>query len=112
MATRYAATPILTNDSAYYSPLREERGVKKIIQYATPKLYHPSAAERRSLQTTTHLYKFGDRLYSLAHQYYGKAEYWWVIAWFNGYPTEVSIPSGARLSIPINLEAALNVLRV
>jgi len=112
MPKRYAATKVLTNSSEYYEPLRKPRGLKKLVQYATPKLYHPTASERRALQTTQHIYKYGDRLYTLAYKFYGKAEYWWIIAWFNGYPTEVDIPNGASLSIPINLEAALNVLRV
>ena len=74
MPKRYAATKVLTNSSEYYEPLRKPRGLKKLVQYATPKLYHPTASERRALQTTQHIYKYGDRLYTLAYKFYGKAE--------------------------------------
>ena len=50
------------------------------------------------------MWKYGDRLYNLAHQYYGNAEFWWIIAWYNGYPTEASIRNGAIIEIPLSLE--------
>jgi len=102
---------IITNSSEYYAPLRKSRGLKKVVQYDVPTLYNPGVADRRRVPTTRHLWKYGDRLYKLAHQYYGSPGYWWVIAWYNGYPTEAHIETGTTLWIPLNLESALNALK-
>ena len=108
---RYDDTPIVKNDSEYYEPLRKGRNEKQIRQYVTPVLNNPGPAARATLKKDVHLWKYGDRLYKLAHQYYGDVNFWWVIAWYNGYPTEAHIAVGSRLSIPLDLSAALKVLR-
>lgn len=82
-----------------------------MVHYATPKLYNPTARDRATVKTTKHLWKYGDRLYKLAYQYYGDENFWWVIAWYNGYPTEAHIKTGSILWVPLNIEAALRVLR-
>tara|TARA_R110002020_G_scaffold9035_11_gene36195 strand:- start:7718 stop:8056 length:339 start_codon:yes stop_codon:yes gene_type:complete len=108
---RYAKYKIFTNKSDYYSFLRKERGVKKIRQYETPIMYHPTVSERAALKTTKHVWKYGDRFYQLANEYYNDVTFWWVIAWFNGYPTEGAVRTGAMITIPLNLEEALQTLR-
>ena len=108
---RYIRAPIFNNGSEYYEPLRKSRGLKSIVQYGTPTLYNPTTAERATVETTQHLWKYGDRLYKLASQYYGDQRFWWVIAQYNGYPTEAHIPTGATLWIPLSIEKALNVMR-
>jgi nucleoid-associated protein YgaU len=105
---RYNDTRIVRNNSEYYEPLRKGRNEKQIRQYVTPVLNNPG---RATLKKDVHLWKYGDRLYKLAHQYYGDVNFWWVIAWYNGYPTEAHIAVGSRLSIPLDLSAALKVLR-
>lgn len=108
---RYKFQPIIYNDLEFYEFLRKGRQVKDaIIQYSTVALHNPTLAERQSLKTTKHVWTFGDRFYKLAAQYYGEPEYWWVIAWYNGYPTEVTVKKGDVLSIPLNLEQTLEVL--
>ena len=67
MGTRYTKTRTLGNDSEYYEPLRKSRKAKKIIHYETPVLYHPTPAQRRSVRSTGHIWKYGDRLYKLSH---------------------------------------------
>ena len=109
---RYNKTGKLLNDSEYYSFLRKKRNVKKIIQYATPTMVNPGVASRTALKTTTYIWKYGDRFYQLASQYYGDPRYWWVVAWYNGYPTEVDINTGDSIEIPLNLESALKALGV
>lgn len=108
---RYSKYKIFTSTGDQYSFLRKERGVKKIRHYGTPIIYNPTVRERASLKTTAHIWKYGDRFYKLANQYYNDVTFWWVIAWYNGYPTESSVPPGARLAIPLNLEEALQILR-
>ncbi len=112
MSARYTKSNTLINASEYHEPLRKSRGLKKIRHYDTPIIYNPTAIERSSIRSTAHLWKHGDRLYKLAHQYYGDSSYWWAIAWYNGYPTEAHIYTGATIYIPLNLEKLLDVLGV
>jgi len=102
----------IKDESEYYSPLRSKRGVKSISHYKTPVLKNPTVSERGSLTKVTHIWKYGDRLYKLADQFYGDSQYWWVIAWYNGVSTEAQIKIGKTLYIPTNIEDALDVLGV
>jgi len=111
MASRYSKYRIINNGFSGYEFLRKERGIKNIRQYETPYIYNPTAAERGTLQTTNHMWKYGDRLYRLADQYYQDTRYWWVIALYNGYATEADIRIGSTLTIPLDIEAALKVMR-
>jgi nucleoid-associated protein YgaU len=107
---RYDNDRIIENNSKYYSPLRRSRKVKNIIHYATPVLYNPTPIDRMMVRTNGHIWKYGDRLYKLAHAYYGDSRYWWVIAWYNGVPTEADLFAGDLIDIPINIEQALKIL--
>lgn len=100
----------IINDIDFYTELRERRGVKQIEQFTTPRLRQPTVSERLRLKTSTHIWKYGDRFYNLAHQYYGDVRYWWVIAWFNGIPTEAEANTGDVLEIPLDISEALLVL--
>ena len=110
MSTRYKNTRKLINASEYYEPLRKSRDLKKLTQYATPQIVNPPVIQRRILKSTTHIWKYGDRLYNLSYQFYGDPAYWWAIAWYNGYPTEAHIYTGAVLTIPLNLDKLLGAL--
>jgi nucleoid-associated protein YgaU len=105
----FTSTTII-NDTDFYRELRERRGLKQIEQFTTPRLRQPTVSDRMRLKTSTHIWKYGDRFYNLAHQYYGDARYWWIIAWFNGIPTEAEANTGDVLEIPLNISEALLVL--
>ena len=104
-------TPVI-NDTEYYSPLVTKRGVKQISHFKTPVLKNPTVADRRKIKTVTHIWAYGNRLYKLADQYYGDSTYWWVIAWYNGAPTEADLVPGDLITIPLELNTALNILGV
>ena len=110
--SRYKRTRIFSNDEDYYSYLRDNRSLKRVIHYATPKIKNPTISDRTGLVTTAHIWSYGDRLYNLAFKYYGDVNYWWVIAWYNGIPTEAHIRNGDLIDIPVNLNNALSVLGV
>ena len=112
MPTRYNKARVIANNSEYYAPLRKSRDLKSIRHYATMKIKNPTVAQRGSLRTTRHIWKYGDRLYNLSNKFYGDPRYWWVISWWNGYGVEADIKTGAVLSIPVNVEEALRVLGV
>lgn len=105
-------TKIVKNDSSHYKKLYDRRGLKRISHYATPRFRHPTVAQRASVSATGHIWAYGDRFYKLANEYYGDVRYWWVIAWWNGYPTEASVKTGDFLDIPLNINEALDVLGV
>jgi len=110
MSNRYINYRKLTNSSRYYAPIR--RGHKSLTHYQTPKLRNPSPVERSSLSTTSHIWAYGDRFYKLAQDYYDDPEFWWVIAWYNGTPTEAQLPLGALIAIPTDIQQALRVLGI
>ena len=108
---RYKYSKILNNDIEFYDFLRKERNnVRNIRMYETQVMHNPTVRQRAGIQTTQHIWTLGDRYYQLAHQYYQEPQYWWVIAWYNGYPTEADVKPGDVLTIPTNLEQALTVL--
>ena len=109
---RYKYTPVFNNNLEFYEFLRKERNdLKNIVQYETQVMYNPTIQDRINVTSDAHLWAYGDRFYKLAHQYYGDVNYWWVIAWYNGYMTESGIYPGDVIEIPINLQEALTVLR-
>ena len=103
--------PII-NDSEHYKELLERRGLKKVRHFPTATVRHPTISDRVNIEAVGHVWAYGDRFYKLAHQYYGDVRYWWVIAWWNGYPTEVGISTGDFLDIPLDIGAALDALGV
>jgi nucleoid-associated protein YgaU len=107
---RYTRATQIRNVGSYYRELR--RGRRRIIHYDVLEMKNPTMQERVNLKTTTHIWKYGDRLYKLADQYYGDPEYWWVIAWYNMTPTEVALKTGQVIRIPLSLTAALSALGV
>tara|TARA_R100001163_G_C5060216_1_gene196984 strand:+ start:1728 stop:2069 length:342 start_codon:yes stop_codon:yes gene_type:complete len=111
--SRYSKSKKLLNSSKYYRFLRKSRNdVKGITHYETPILYHPSLRDRIGVATTTHTWKVGDRYYNLANQYYGDPQLWWVIAWYNGLPTEGDVFPGDLITIPLDAEQILDLLGV
>tara|TARA_Y100001938_G_C7906788_1_gene337440 strand:- start:238 stop:573 length:336 start_codon:yes stop_codon:yes gene_type:complete len=109
---RYHKTLIFNNASEYYAPLRKSRNLKSIVHHETPKIYNPGVLDRMSIVTTDHVWSYGDRYYKLAHQYYGDANFWWVIAWYNSRPTESHLKFGEVITIPVNIQDAFAVLGV
>jgi len=111
--SRYSRYKILNNNSRYYRFLRKERNDLQSIQhYETPILYHPDVLDRSTLNTTTHIWALGDRYYTLADQYYGDPQLWWIIAWYNGRPTEADCFPGDLLSIPLEADAVMAMLGI
>jgi len=109
---RYKRFDIFNNSNPASEFLRKKRGnLRSIRQYATPIMTHPTVAQRASLATTAYIWTYGDRFYQLAHQYYKDVRYWWIIAWYNGYPTEAHIEPGTPIEIPVDIQAALKALR-
>jgi len=110
--SRYGSSNVTNNDSDFYSPLAEKRGLKAIQHFQTVVVHNPQIFERMQIRTNSHVWKYGDRYYKLANTYYGDPQLWWIIAWYNGYPTEVNVKIGDVLEIPLNFEQIIEVLGV
>ena len=108
--SRYTNETPVNNDSEFYSSLTEKRGLKSINQIQTVVLKNPQIFERISLNTDTYIWKYSDRFYKLAFTYYNDPKLWWVIAWYNGYPTEANVKIGDVLEIPLDLEEVIQAL--
>jgi len=58
---------------------------------------------------STHVFSYGDSMSKIAFKEYGNAKYWWVIAWFNGKPTEQHVELGEVVQVPLFLDEALSI---
>lgn len=108
MSGRYDNRIIFKNRSEIYDKIFRERDVNLIRHFNTPQYSFPSVTQTQNLNTIQHLWTTGDRFYKLASQYYGLAEYWWVIAFFNQKPTEADVSLGEPIYIPLPLEKAVS----
>ena len=109
---RYGTRKTFINFSEQYEKVSEERGLRFIKQYNTPKLKHLDQSAIRRLERVTHVWKLGDRYYKLAYKHYGNPKYWWVIAWYNKRPTESHVKLGDLIYVPLPLEDVLRYLNV
>lgn len=111
MSKRYDNKAPLENSEEIYQEAFEARGIKKVRQFSTANMRHPTVFERTKLERVGHVWSTGDRFYKLAHQYYGDSGYWWVIAWYNKKPTESHVELGEVIKIPLPLYKVLEFLR-
>ena len=65
---------------------------------------YPPENIRRKLSYKEHYWSSSDMYYKLSYKYYGNKDSWWIIARFNGKPTESDLSVGDRLIIPYPLE--------
>lgn len=111
MINRYANRQIFKNDYEEYENQFRERNLKFINQYSTPNYALITAAKLGRISLERYTWKAGDRFYKLAYEYYGDAEDWWVIAQFNGKPTESHIKIGETILIPTPIAEVVNILK-
>tara|TARA_B100000282_G_C31609135_1_gene433854 strand:+ start:424 stop:759 length:336 start_codon:yes stop_codon:yes gene_type:complete len=89
------------NDSELYEEVLDKREVERITQYTTHTF--PTEFKNKSYTVQTHVWKHGDKLYKIAHQYYGDIKYWWIIALWNGRATDADFFYGLEIEIPLPL---------
>tara|TARA_R100000664_G_C2681324_1_gene89209 strand:- start:145 stop:486 length:342 start_codon:yes stop_codon:yes gene_type:complete len=110
--SRYQLRKRVVNSHKMYDEFFRERGVKFIKHFRTGKLKYPSASQLKRLVTISHIWKMGDRYEKLAQNYYGDSRYWWVIAWVNKRPAELTNKLGDVIFIPTSLEDTLSLLNI
>jgi len=104
-------TKFFNTDKLYEKPF-QERGLKRVLQYNSPSLRYPTPEEIAALQTVSHEWTMGDHYWKLSSRFYGDAQLWWVIAWFNQMPTEGFVSYGDVIEIPMPLEKVFQILGV
>lgn len=112
MSKRYRNRRIAQNLSQEYkdTEIFENRGVKKITQYVTPKFKDFTKEQYDSVTYTKHYWRSGDRFWKLANQYYGDANKWWIIARWNFKPTESHLNEGDEIRIPKDLRKVMELI--
>jgi len=111
--SRYSTRSMIINDSEQYQSddLLENRGVKEIVQFDTPKFKRLTREEYNSVKYFRYYWKNGDRFWRLADKFYGDRTKWWVIAAFNFTPTEADMEEGQEIRIPKNLSTVIGLFK-
>lgn len=112
MVSRYENAPVINNNNRLYTEILKDRGIKQVQQYGTRNIRFPTAEQLTELDIVAHAWKYGDRFYKLAHDFYGDSNLWWVIAFFNQQPTESGLEFGAIVYIPTPIERVLSIYGV
>ena len=58
----------------------------------------------------TREWRVGDALHRLSYEFYGRIDYWWVIALVNNKPTDAHFTIGDIIKIPRNPDVMNNIL--
>tara|TARA_Y100001963_G_C6762167_1_gene440098 strand:- start:885 stop:1229 length:345 start_codon:yes stop_codon:yes gene_type:complete len=99
---------ILLNNDRSYKSFFDKRDINMIEHYDTPILYYPEEDEIDEFEIVRVVWKVGDRFSKLAHEHYGNAKMWWVIAWYNKKPTDSDVNYGDIVEIPFPLRDVLS----
>ena len=105
--SRYRNRELVFNDDKLYQKHLKKRNRDFINHFETPTFFYPDFSEQMELEIFQQVWSHGDRFYKLAHEHYGDASLWWVIAWFNQTPTEAHLEIGDVIDIPSPLESIL-----
>ena len=101
---RYEFRPEIENESKFYSNKLKSLGVKRLVHFETPRFTKITDEQRQSIDVKTIYWKINTKFYKLAHDHYGDAKLWWIIAFFNNKPTDSHAKIGDIIFIPINWE--------
>ena len=112
MANRYARRGKRTNRLGLYQELFKERGIRQVVQYTTPKFPTITSTMKAQLVRQKYVWKMGDSYQKIAEAFYGDPTLWWVLAWYNGKPTDALVRIGDTIRIPKPLERVLEFFGV
>ena len=103
---------IFNNDDPSYSEYLRLKGMKRVNQYNIGiKTKYPTPEDINKFKIDYHYWTQGDSYYKLAEIYYGNADHWWVIAYYNQIPIEQDIETGQQIQIPLPIEIVLESMR-
>lgn len=107
---RYQNKSNLVIAAKLYQKKLFDRGINFAEIQQVPDLTYPTSEQIAELEVVAHIWKRGDRLYKLAHQYYNDPKLWWVISFFNKKPTEAHFDLGQTVRIPVPLDKVLDFI--
>ena len=110
--SRYDGRKIYRSANPIYSEELDARQLRYFRFYETPRFKEFDEEELLDIQDIGHTWSMGDRFYKLAYKYYGDSEMWWVLAWYNGTPTEAHLTVGDVINIPTPLWKVRTMLGV
>ena len=112
--SRYDKRRVIKNNSRdyLYSKIFRNRGLHATRQFTVADLAHISVEQAADLTIETKMWTMGEKYFKLAHEFYGDAEYWWVIAWYNQKPLESDFIPGDVVEIPTPIEQVLEYLEI
>ena len=90
--TRYSKTQVVTQNG---KRVRTASSVGRNIRFAV---------QNGIISTDTFVLSESQRLDVVAANYYGSAEYWWIIAAASGIGWQCQVPPGTVLKVPTSLE--------
>jgi hypothetical protein len=83
--------------------------LKSITQWETENISPITFSDYNKIQTKDHIWRFGDRFYKLADETYDNPGLWWILAWFNGKPTESHVEVGEIIKIPLDIDVMTEI---
>jgi len=99
--SRYTVRQIYKSMPAMYTGMMRARGMTTQNEYFEgPRFDQPTPEELKNIDHIEHVWKIGDRFYKLADKHYGDPTAWWIIALYNGTPTEGHVRTGNKIYIP------------
>ena len=99
---------IFENDDRIYHKFMDKIGARKLDHMGIVLFGDPISSEfLKNINIAKHIFSTGDCLTKIAHKHYGDTDLWWVIAWFNGKPTDYHCKIGDTLLIPHPVEEVL-----
>ena len=107
MSSRNDRRVILKNNHPLYKEKMEEKNLNFIRQVSKLKLNKINQNDLIGMTIIDHVWTTGDKLYKLAHKYYGDVNLWWILAWFNNKPTDGHLKLGDVVHVPTQLEKVL-----
>ena len=107
--SRFSIRRTFVNNSVSYQEQLDNRNVRFINQYGSPKYRYPSVEQISSLTIQKEIWAVGMRFYKLADQYYNDVEMWWLIPWFNKKPLETDFKVADIILIPTPLDRVLGL---
>ena len=108
-ASRYLNRTVFINQTDEYRSYYEERNLKFLRHLSSPVYKTIEAEDLKNIATISHLWKVRDRYWKLGAKYYNDPKLWWLIAWWNGKPTEGHVKPGDFIYIPVPQEKALSL---
>jgi nucleoid-associated protein YgaU len=87
----------------------KKRNRTKMVCFSTPQFFKLEKEDLKRLTTVKHVWTARDTYWKLAHQHYGDANMWYMIALFNEKPTEANLNVGDIVYVPFPIEDVVEI---